>query len=321
MVSLETNLALQLPVIDFTSRNLKPGTVEWDTVRGEVRRALEEYGCFEALFDKVSVKLRKAVFDASEEVFKLPLETKQRVVSKRKYRGYVGQIPTLPLFEVIGVDYAQNTDKANAFTHKLWPQGNIHFSEAVMSFTEQVSKLDFMTRIMIMESFGLDEKYINEHLNSTKYLLRMMKYQGVEETEEELGMEAHTDRNLLTILCQNDVKDGLEVRSKDDKHWIKANPSQCSSFIVLGGAMLHVLLNGRVLTGVHRVMRMGTNTRFSVGLFSVPKTEDLINAPEDLVDAEHPRLYKPVDFEAYFQYTTEGSGRRDLSALRTYCGL
>lgn len=66
---------------------------------------------------------------------------------------------------------------------------------------------------------------------------------------------------------------------------------------------------------------MGTNTRFSVGLFSVPKTEELIYAPEEMVDAEHPRLYKHVDFEAYFQYTTEGSGRRDLAALRTYSGL
>ena len=84
MVSLETTPALQLPVIDFTSPNLKPGTVEWDSVRGDVRRALEEYGCFEALFDKVPVKLRKAVFDVSEEAFQLPLETKKRVVSKRK---------------------------------------------------------------------------------------------------------------------------------------------------------------------------------------------------------------------------------------------
>ncbi|CDY53799.1 BnaA06g01840D [Brassica napus] len=289
MVSLETTPALQLPVIDFTSPNLKPGTVEWDSVRGDVRRALEEYGCFEALFDKVPVELRKAVFDVSEEAFQLPLETKKRVVSKRKYRGYVGQIPSLPLFEVMGVDFAENEDKVNEFTHKLWPQGNGSFSEAVMSFAEKVSELDFMTRRMIMESFGVNENYIEKHLNSTK--------------------------------CLNDVKDGLEARTSDDKQWIKANPSQDSSFIVLGGATLHVLLNGRVLTGVHRVMRMGTNTRFSAGLFSVPKTEDLIYAPEELVDPEHPRLYKPFDFEAYFQFTTEGAGRRDVAALRGYCGL
>lgn len=60
-----------------------------------------------------------------------------------------------------------------------------------------------------MESFGVNENYIENHLKSTKFLMRLMKYQGVEESEEELGMEAHTDRNMLTILCQNDVQDGL----------------------------------------------------------------------------------------------------------------
>lgn len=238
MVSLETSLALELPVIDFTSPNLKPGTVEWDSVRGEVRKSLEDYGCFEALFDKVPVKLRKAVFDASEEAFRLPLETKQRVVSRRKYRGYVGQIPTLPLFEVLGVDFAENEAKVNEFTHKLWPQGNTSFrfrilklfllslynslgfkteqtlnllifsSESVMSFTEKLSELDLMTRRMIMESFGVNENYIENHLKSTKFLMRLMKYQGVEETEEALGMEAHTDRNMLTILVRTMYKTG-----------------------------------------------------------------------------------------------------------------
>ncbi|WZY93238.1 hypothetical protein YC2023_065567 [Brassica napus] len=75
MFSLETTLALHLPVIDFASPNLKPRTIEWDSVRGDVRRALEEYGCFEASFYNFPVKHRK---DVSKEVFQLLLETKQR---------------------------------------------------------------------------------------------------------------------------------------------------------------------------------------------------------------------------------------------------
>ncbi|KAL1209033.1 putative 2-oxoglutarate-dependent dioxygenase AOP1.2 [Cardamine amara subsp. amara] len=318
----ETTLALQLPVIDFTSKDLKPGTVQWDLVRGNVRRALEDYGCFEALFDKVPVKLRKTVLNASQELFKLPLETKQRVVSGRGYKGYVGQNPTNHLYEGVGIEFADNIEKVNSFTQKLWPKGNVSFSETVVSFTEQVSELDSMTRRMIMESFGIGDKYINEHLNSTKYLMRMMKYKGVEETEEEeAGMETHADRNMLTIICQNDVADGIQVKTKDDKHWIKANASKDSSFIVIGGCMLHVVLNGQVQPAAHRVMRTGTNTRYSAGLFSVPKTEHLVYAPEEMVDGEHPRLFKPIDFEAFFDFTVERSGRRDLSALRTFCGL
>ncbi|XP_010500902.1 PREDICTED: probable 2-oxoglutarate-dependent dioxygenase AOP1 [Camelina sativa] len=321
-MSLETKPALKLPVIDFTSRDLKPGTVEWDLVSGDMRRALEEYGCFEALFDKVTAEHRKAVFEASEDLFRLPLETKQRTVSEVKYKGYVGQNPTNPLYEGVGIDVADHEENVKSFTQKLWPQGNKNFSDTVLSFTKNVSELDFKIRRMVMESFRIDENYIDEHLKSTKCLMRMMKYRGVDETEEELGMEAHTDRNVLTIVCQNDVADGgLEVKIKDGSHWIKANPSKDSSFLVIGGSILHVLLNGRVQFAVHRVVRMGTETRYSAGLFSMPNTEDLICAPDEMVDAEYPRLFNPFDFEAYYKFTCEGSGRRDLSGLKTYCSL
>ncbi|VVB00406.1 unnamed protein product [Arabis nemorensis] len=287
MTNLETNLALQLPLIDFTSRDLKLGTIEWDSVRGDVRKAFEEYGCFEVLFDKVTVELRNAVFEASEEFFRLPLETKQKIVSDVKYKGYVGQNPTNPLYEGVGIDVADNSDKVNEFTQKLWPQGNMSFSETVLSFTEHVSELDYKIRRMVMESFGLDETYIEKHLKSTKCLMRMMKYNGVDKTEEkELGMEAHADRNVLAIICQNHVRDGIEVKSKDDRHWIKANPSQDSSFLVIGGSILHVQLNGRVRAAVHRVIRMGTKTRYSAGLFSMPNTDELIYAPENMVNAD-----------------------------------
>ncbi|KAH0852490.1 hypothetical protein HID58_093966 [Brassica napus] len=60
-----------------------------DSVRGDVRRALEEYGCFEASFYNFPVKHRK---DFSKE-------------------------------EVMGVDFAdKNEDKVNEFTHKLGPK-------------------------------------------------------------------------------------------------------------------------------------------------------------------------------------------------------
>uniref|UniRef100_A0A0D3CRA0 Non-haem dioxygenase N-terminal domain-containing protein n=1 Tax=Brassica oleracea var. oleracea TaxID=109376 RepID=A0A0D3CRA0_BRAOL len=78
MVSLETTLALHLPVIDFASPNLKPRTIEWDSVRGDVRRALEEYGCFEASFYNFPVKHRKDV--SKESISFGPKERKFHVV-------------------------------------------------------------------------------------------------------------------------------------------------------------------------------------------------------------------------------------------------
>ncbi|PPR86813.1 hypothetical protein GOBAR_AA33882 [Gossypium barbadense] len=76
-----------VPVIDFSNQNLKAGSPEWDFVKSQIREALEEYGCFEALFDPI-LELRKAVFGALQEVFDLPLQTKKLCVSDKPFRGY-----------------------------------------------------------------------------------------------------------------------------------------------------------------------------------------------------------------------------------------
>lgn len=91
---------------------------------------------------------------------------------------------------------------------------------------------------MILESYDLD-KYMDEHLDSTKYLLRLMKYKGPKTTETKLGLQSHTDKNIVTILYQNEVE-GLEVQTKDGK-WFDVKPSK-GSFIVMIGESLHVSL-------------------------------------------------------------------------------
>ena len=104
-------------------------------------------------------------------------------------------------------------------------------------FAERLVELDLMARRMTMESFGI-EKYLDEHLNSTYYVLRMMKYTAppdddVEETK--LGLRSHTDKNIITILHQYEV-DGLEIMTKDGK-WIKVKPSQNSFIIMVGDSL------------------------------------------------------------------------------------
>lgn len=91
---------------------------------------------------------------------------------------------------------------------------------------------------MILESLGV-EKYLEEHLNSSNYLLRVMKYKGPETSDTKLGLSSHTDRNIVTILYQNEVE-GLEVMTKDGK-WISYKPS-LNSFVVMIGDSLHVII-------------------------------------------------------------------------------
>lgn len=87
-----------------------------------------------------------------------------------------------------------------------------------------------------MESLGL-EIYLDEHINATYYLLRVMKYDEPKTTEKTIGLYSHKDANALSILYQNKV-DGLEVQTKDGE-WITVKPSP-NCFIVIIGESLNV---------------------------------------------------------------------------------
>ncbi|XP_047332853.1 probable 2-oxoglutarate-dependent dioxygenase AOP1 [Impatiens glandulifera] len=309
-------LPLKLPIIDFGEPDLKPGSTSWDSVRGQVRRALEEYGCFEALFPKIPLDLRKQLFSSLEDLFDLPLQTKVRNSSKKPYHGYVGQYPMVPLYESMGVDGADVADKVEDFTRVMWPEGNPTFSKDIHSYSKQLSELDQIVRRMVLESIGV-EKYLDEHMASTNYLLRVQKYKGHESTEPKLGINSHTDKNVVTILYQNEV-DGLEVKTKDGE-WINVHCSP-DSFIAMIGDSLHAWSNGRLYSPFHRVMMTGNEARYSLGLFSIPKAGHLIKAPEELIDEDHPLLFKPYDHVEFLSFYYTPEGQRLEQALKAYCG-
>ncbi|XP_016507030.2 putative 2-oxoglutarate-dependent dioxygenase AOP1 [Nicotiana tabacum] len=308
---------IKLPNIDFSNVDLKPGTLVWNQVKSQVHKALVNYGCFEASFDKIPIHLRKSIFESLKELFDLPLQTKIRNISTKPFHGYVGQYPAVPLYESMGIDDANIPDKAESFTRILWPEGNPTFCKTIQSYSEQLSELDQTVRKMILESLGV-EKYMDEHMNSTNYLLRVMKYKGPQSNDTKLGLNAHTDKNIVTILYQNQVN-GLEVLTEDGQ-WINVEPTP-NAFIVMIGDSLYAWANGRVHSPYHRVMMRGNEARYSVGLFSIPKAGYKIMAPEELVDEEHPLLFKPFDHVEFlaFYYTEEG--QRCGSALKTYCGV
>lgn len=116
---------IKLPTIDFSE--VKQGTQTWDLVKNQVRRALEEYGCFEALFDKIPKGTRKATLDALKELFDLPLQIKLKNRSNKPYHGYVGQHAFVPLYESLGIGNALALGKIENFANLMWPNGNPTF--------------------------------------------------------------------------------------------------------------------------------------------------------------------------------------------------
>ncbi|KAL0642497.1 hypothetical protein Bca4012_040787 [Brassica carinata] len=220
----------------------------------------------------------------------------------------------LPVIDFSNQNLAPGTSK--------WDEvkDDVRKAETMHKFSERSVELDVMARRMIMESFGI-EKYLDEHLNSTYYVLRLMKYTSapdddVEETK--VGLLSHTDKSITTILHQYEV-DGLEIKTKDEK-WIKVKPSQ-HCFIIMVGDFLCALLNGRLYSPRHRVLMTANKTRYSSAMFSVPKPGVIIDSPEELVDEEHPRMFIPFEYNEFINFFHSEAGRKAESALHAFCAL
>ncbi|MBA0700513.1 hypothetical protein Goari_020451 [Gossypium aridum] len=124
---------------------------------------------------------------------------------------------------------------------------------------------------MIIDSYGLGEKWESEMINY-KTLVRFMKYIAPPPGEYERGLFAHTDKSVSTIICDDQIS-GLEIEV--DGQWIKLSLSPFFCFVV------------------------GDPLKVS---FVIPIESTKIKTPKELIDEQHPQLYKDFDFMGFFLY-------------------
>ncbi|KAF3623676.1 hypothetical protein FXO38_26692 [Capsicum annuum] len=116
----------KLPIIEFTYDNFSGSTTLWISTSHEIRRALEEYGCFVAVYKKVMPELREVMFDHCKELFQLPLETKHQNTSDILEFGYGGNFRTMPLAEFFGIFDGATLDSTKSFANQMWPNENVN---------------------------------------------------------------------------------------------------------------------------------------------------------------------------------------------------
>ncbi|KAI3766679.1 hypothetical protein L2E82_16748 [Cichorium intybus] len=311
---------LKLPVIDLSLKNINPTSNSWITKCDEVTGALEEHGCFIATYDGVSQELEDRIFLASQELFNLPTEVKVLNTSDidTPYDGYVGQIPVMPLYESLGIENATTTEGAENFTKLMWPSGNESFCTSVLMYSKAVVELDEIVMRMVAKSYGIEE-HCESLLRSTVYLLRYNKYLCPNGNEENsVGIVPHTDKSVMTILHQKQVK-GLQIETKDGQ-WIEVDPLP-SSFIVMAGDACMAWTNGRIEAPNHKVIMEGNQERISLGLFTFIKGLK-IEIPQKLIDEDNIQRFKEFDhikYIHYIRYTNEG--KTSKCPIKSYCGI
>ncbi|XP_042484326.1 probable 2-oxoglutarate-dependent dioxygenase AOP1 isoform X2 [Macadamia integrifolia] len=309
---------VQIPYIDLPKELVesKQGNEEWKELCRKMREAGEEYGCFMVVgYDGVPTELREEMFMAMKDLFDLPIETKKKNSNPQQYRGYIGNSELVPLYEGLGIDNAPCPDAAQAFTQLMWPHGNPAFCRIMNSMSRKMHELELLLRRMILESYGMPT-YFDALAEVTHPIFRMIKYKSPPASDEAgLGLVAHTDKSFLTILCQDQVK-GFELLTKQG-HWLQFSPVQ-GSFLVVVGEMFKVWSNGRLHAAEHRVVMRGDKERYTLALFGSPKDEEVIEVANEMVDEDHPLLYRPFKYMEFVNYFNSNISR---NALEVYAGI
>ncbi|CAN0858505.1 Probable 2-oxoglutarate-dependent dioxygenase AOP1.2 [Linum grandiflorum] len=308
-----------LPFIDLSKTDLNPNSWEWEVLKSQVYLSLKDFGCFKARFPELQLKAAKAMIAELKQLFDLPLDIKLLNTSDMPFGGFIGQSTFAPLYQSFGIEDPFSLPKLQSLTHALLPDKP----------SLRLCKVEETIRRMVVESLGID-KYIEEHLRSSFDTLRFMKYDGINinmnENEPKFGLNSHMDQDLMTVLYSNYAGE-LEILTKDGQYWISSQATS-QDFIVFVGESLHAWTNGRLHCPYHRVKMTGREARYSVAVFTAFKGGYTVEAPEELVDEEHPLLYKPFDHLDFLNLMDRDAGKAyfgdQLNAytpLKAYYGI
>ncbi|CAL4894984.1 unnamed protein product [Urochloa decumbens] len=313
--------AAQLPRIDFSGVDpSSPGAGTWSAVRAQVMEALTTVGCFDAQYPALSPEQRAALFDGGvRPLFALPAEAKRRnsYGADKPFHGYLGDIPGYDGYESLAIVDGTKPEPVRDFAALMWPDGrsNDGFCDAVHGAAARIFELEEAVRRMVMEGLGV-AKYHDVLSESTWHLFRMSEYQAPNAAEKTLRYPVHQDTNMLSVVCQHEVE-GLEMQTRDGE-WVLVKPSP-TSLVVMVGQALRAWTNDRLYAPLHRITVAGDATRYSAMLFSAPNY--MIQAPDELVDDEHPPRFKPHDNNDYIRFCVSEEGARHEDKLKAFCGV
>ncbi|KAM7492480.1 hypothetical protein LguiA_035401 [Lonicera macranthoides] len=274
--------------------------------------ACEERGCFRLINHSIPTTLMSEMKSAVRLLLDLPIEIKQRNTEIIAGSGYVGLSEANPLYEGLGLYDVGSPDAVRTFCDQL--DSSPQLRETVVKYSQAVHELAMDIGRKLAKSMGL----VDDLFNGWPCQFRINKYHFTPESVGSSGVQIHTDSGFLTILQEDENVGGLEVTDKNSGEFIAVDPMPNTLLVNLGDVGT-AWSNGRFYNVKHRVQCKEAAIRVSIALFVLGPKVETVEAPTELVDSEHPRLYVPFTFEDYrkLRLSTGMRAGEALSLLRT----
>ncbi|KMT17008.1 hypothetical protein BVRB_2g042100 isoform B [Beta vulgaris subsp. vulgaris] len=279
-----------------------------------IAKACEEFGFFQVINHGISMELCNDVLDVITNFFQLPYEEKAHLVSPNHmedgkiFKYFIKDQETQEKISMWGEAFFHTWHPVHtSFTLSL-PQNPPRYREIVGTYAKQIGTLNTQILSLISQGLGLHKDFLHQSLNPT-YTAQANYYPPCPRPELTLGLRDHTDFNILTLLLQEEGVTGLQVL-KDGK-WINVNPSP-NSLVINVGDQLQVLSNDRYKSVRHRAVTNVAKKRVSFAMFVGPNEHDCVSPISELVDENHPPLYRSYTFGEFIQEFRKQEGKTRL---------
>ncbi|KAJ6423064.1 hypothetical protein OIU84_024069 [Salix udensis] len=256
----------------------------------KLRRACEEWGCFRLVNHNISLTLMADMKRVVRSLLDLPFDVKKRNLDVIAGSGYMAPSQANPLYEALGLYDMGSSQAVETFCSQL--DASPYQREVIEMYAKAIHGVAKDVARKLAESLGLSGDYFE----SWACQFRINKYNFTPETIGYSGVQIHTDSGFLTILQDDENVGGLEVMNPSGVY-VAVDPVPGTLLINLGD-IATAWSNGRFRNVQHRVQCKEATIRISIASFLLAGGEE-VEAPPELVDSEHPRLYVPFTYEDY----------------------
>ncbi|KAI5594052.1 hypothetical protein POPTR_003G057400v4 [Populus trichocarpa] len=290
--SVESFITESVPVIDLLDPN----------VLQNIGNACKTWGVLQVTNHGIPISLLESVEGVSRSLFSLPVQQKLKAArSPDGVSGYgVARISSF-FSKLMWSEGFTIVGSPLEHFRQLWPQDYTKFCDVIEEHEKEMQKLARRLTWLMLGSLGITKKDLNwagpkGESKEGGAALQLNSYPACPDPDLAMGLAAHTDSTLLTILYQNNTS-GLQVL-KEGIGWVTVPPIP-GGLVVNVGDLLHILSNGLYPSVLHRAVVNRTKHRLSIAYLYGPPSSVQISPIQKLVGPNHPPLYRPITWNEY----------------------
>ncbi|KAG8043849.1 hypothetical protein GUJ93_ZPchr0458g22864 [Zizania palustris] len=300
-----------MPVINLGHLSLDP--TSRCRVVDDIARACRDLGYFQVINHGISQSVMDDAIEAATDFFNLPSETKEEYASddlQQPVRYDTSSKDGISMSRAFLKHYAHPL----CDWLQYWPQQPPIYREYMAKYAVEVRGVALKLMEAILEGLGLDTEYMHVKFDEGLQLLSVNCYPKVSEGDTTIGLAAHSDYGLLTILLTSCR--GLEVVDRSSNSWKVVQKLPHALHVHIGDHM-EVLSNGRIKTVVHRAVLNPREERISIASIHGFALHEKVSSAKELVDEKNPPKYKESSFNDFLEHLTANLDNRQRNFLET----